>query len=177
MSETLAQKLHRWTHRTCHVCVPVGFLLALLAMGVFVYALVFFDTVREDRSMTVDYARQIGCPIPLPDSAHNVRFVSYNRWNKYEAYIRFEADPEVCRDHVKTVVEDNVQQHSFASKDTKLVPISAQPEVVPGSRLGHLRWFKINEIVDGFMRKSATSYDPDIWIDDDRGIFYCRITD
>jgi hypothetical protein len=55
--------------------------------------------------------------------------------------------------------------------------MSYPPDIEVGSRLGHLKWFKIHDIVDGFIRKGATSYDPDIWIDDDRGIFYCRITD
>lgn len=175
MTETLPQKLHRWTHLTCRVCVHCGILISLAVMGLIIYGLIFFDTVRQDKSMTADYARQIGCPIPLPDGAHNVHFAAYHRWLQYEAYVRFEADPQTCKDHVKTVVEANAQQYHFASQNINLIPISYPPPIEFGSRLGNLKWFNIHTIVDGFMRKGAISYDPDIWIDDDRGIFYCRI--
>ena len=142
-----------------------------------VYSLIFSETHHEDVPLTVTRARELGCPIPLPDSARNVQFAYYHHWIEFEMDVRFEASPEICKEHVKTVIEANAKNYKWLPHPTDLIPVTSMPPINNHDGLGVIPWFDIDNITHGVGRSGQGSYDPDIWIDDDRGIFYYRITD
>jgi len=163
-------------------CFGCGF-LALLPILFIAFA--FTPSWKtQNAPVSVEEARKLGCPILLPDSARNVQFAWYDQWVISQTYVRFEADPAVCHAHAKTLVEDNVKRVADipVSNQTDLTSLTSAPQnslLQPGrlNPLGSLPWFNIQDIKHGSFRHGIVSYDPDIWIDDDKGIFYYRNTD
>jgi len=163
---------HRWLHNTCHVVVPLGILIALGILGFIVFDLTFSETIRQDIPMTVERARQVGCPIPLPEEATRVRFAAYHHWGRNETYLRFNADAAVCKEWVKTVLNAN---ESNGTPDQALWQnITSPPEIKSWGELGPLSWFNISRIMVGSF-STGGPHGPEIWIDADRGIFYYRL--
>jgi len=154
--------------------MSVGILAGIGILGLLSYNLVFFESVRQDTALTVERARQIGCPLPLPDSATTVHFAIYHNWGENDIYLKFKDDTSVCQQWVKTVVDANAQQNKYATTQTNLQRLTSPPEIKSWGGTGPLPWFNISRIVEGSCRPGGPN-DPEIWIDNDRGIFYCRI--
>lgn len=118
-----------------------------------------------------------GCPIPLPDSARNVRYACYSLWQGYEVYVRFEAPPGDCLAHVNPVFATWQGQHGFANGPSQLPrPLISAPERVRSSSL-NVTWFDVQDIRNGVAAGEGGPMSPRIWGDVDRGVFYFAVTD
>jgi hypothetical protein len=176
MSETLAQKIHKWAHLICSIGFNGGILVALVILAFISYSLAFNDTVRQDGPLTVERARQIGCPISLPDSAQKVRFAYVHDWFTREAYVRFDASADDCRDQAKIVFQDHEANKTLLLPHTEFEPVTNPPKIDVSGEIGPLRLLNVERIVDGVVKTDRTGR-MTIWIDDDKGVFYCKITD
>jgi len=160
----------RALHNICHVVVPAGILVALGILGFVVCDLMFSETIRQDAPLTVERARQIGCPIPLPEDATRVRFAVYHHWGKSETYLRFNADTAICKEWVATILDAN----KGSPEQVRLQNITTPPVIKSWGELGPLTWFNISRIMVGSFSTGGPR-GPEIWIDNDRGIFYYRL--
>jgi len=146
--------------------------------AVFVYAMSPHVDEHFKTPLTVEQARQFDCPIPLPDSAHNIRFAhAYGGVGAFEILVRFEAPVDVCRSHVQTVVDAWNRQDNMPSSPVKLSPITLPLRIDgPDILLRSTAWFDKEKIIHG-ETDSDGNRNPAFWIDTDRSVFYCRITD
>ncbi len=129
------------------------------------------------KPMSVEEARSQNCPIPLPVSAHSISFAEASGgMQAFEVYVRFEAPADVCRAHAQTVADTWARQDNLPPYVVALSPITSPPELENQSMIGNAAWFDKEKIVHG-ETGGGGSHQPEFWIDDDRGIFYCRITD
>jgi hypothetical protein len=110
----------------------------------------------------VQQARKFGCPIPLPDSAKNIQFGTAGAFKSYEYLVRFEASPEECRAFIK-------EQAVYLNANGDMTPIREAPQPEE-AMFGKTPWFDIQNIKRGEMMTKGN----EIWIDDDRGVFYYR---
>ncbi len=108
--------------------------------------------------------------ILLPDEARNIQFAGYREWIAAEDLIRFEAPTDVCLKHAAMI-----------STDMQLVPIITQDLALSttqpfGSNFKDSSWFdlaKATNVVHG----GGGSHKAEIWIDQDRVVFYYHYTD
>jgi hypothetical protein len=115
-------------------------------------------------ALSVEEARQLKCPIPLPDNAKNVRFGIAGAFGSYEYLVKFEAPVDVCRAHVLTVFSaTSGPKPTLTALTEHPMPLSA-----PRTMFGKAPWFDIENISHG----ESAYWGDSIWIDDDRGIFY-----
>jgi hypothetical protein len=153
----------------------IGAALAVLLCGAF--SAVFFYMMRDVKNehfqppLTVEEARHLNCPIVLPDSAQNVQFeIVSGGIQAVEILVRFEAPVDVCKSHVQTVF------NAMAGHTGRplLVPLDHTPLPEDHDMVGRAPWFDVEKIRFGC---EAQSNNTQFWIDMDRGIFYCKITD
>ena len=146
---------------TLGVAIVFGLLTAI-----FFYEMRTVITYHSDPPLTVTEARQLHCPIPLPDSAKNIQFAyACGGLQAFEILVRFEALPPVCRAHFQALTN---------SSPANLRPINSVSSraVTDMFNAGKTSWFDIQNIVHG-ETKDNTPYDnKHFWIDDDRGVFY-----
>jgi hypothetical protein len=176
MSAAPVEKPRTWVHHTCHISLSTGILAGLLVLAAISYYLVFADAVRQEEPMTAERARQIGCPITIPDTADRVRFAYIHGWFEHVTYVRYNADSTECRAQIKTVLEEHAASHHMELQQTKLEPITTPQKINEWGSLGPLHWFNIEKIVDGVTKTDSTGKIT-VWVDDDHGVFYCKITD
>ena len=134
------------------------------------------DKVVDNYSkpLTVEQARQENCPIPLPDSARHVQFVyASGGLQALEILVRFEAPVDVCRGHIAIVFGANQP----AVLPLQLTPIKSTPAPEDHDMVGRATWFDVERIKNGTSTGPAGDWEPQIWIDEDRGIFYYKLTD
>jgi hypothetical protein len=68
----------------------------------------------------------------------------------------------------------------FSSADSHPLPLSRldkTPATEDHDMVGRAQWFDVEHIQNGFTAGTGADWDPQFWIDEDRGIFYCKITD
>ena len=147
--------------------------------------------------LTVEEARREHCPIPLPDSAHNIQFaIGYGGMQDYIILVRFEAPVDVCRSHVQTIVDAHAMLDKFATQDVSLKRITDTPLPIKNNLLGRATWFDVEKIRNGWTTANGFGHSvwlkeeskptlnelimrirsryPQVWIDEDRNIFYCE---
>jgi hypothetical protein len=128
--------------------------------------------------MSLQEARLRQCPIPLPDSARNIRFAEASGgMQAFEILVRFKAPVAVCRAHAQAVIDAWNRQDKMPSYSIALNPITTQPD--PEGRdmvRNDATWFDKEKIIRGETYDGG-SHQPEFWIDEDRGVFYCKITD
>lgn len=149
---------------------------ALLILGFILLAIwiVCFPRAGESAgTLELEEARKT-CPIPLPDAATNIRYATYRFFASHETLVRFEAPPDVCRQHVHTVVAD--WKSNLLDPPTKeprpLTKLTGSPPSLKSTRL-EAPWFDIQNIKNGFHSGGITGI-PEFWIDTDRNLFFYR---
>jgi len=165
-------------------------LIFAVLMALFFYMMSDKVTDHYSIPLTVEQARQQDCPIPLPDSAHNVQWVfAAGGLQALEILVRFEAPVDVCRAHVQTVF-DAWTKHWFERgaqgqrmnpwPPSPLMPLSSltsKPAPEDHDMAGRATWFDVDHITKGSTAGVVGGSGPQIWIDEDRGIFYYKLTD
>jgi len=175
MTEPHCPPVIKWCRHICGVCLSIGILVALAILGLVSYSLVFSETVVQDQPLTVERARQIGCPIPLPETATNVRFAIYRHWGEHDVYVKFKDDSTVCRNWADTAVSAYATENHEKAPKVELQRVTTAPATPSWGGVGPLRWFNIERIVDG-ATWSGGHDEPTIWVDDDHDLFFYRVT-
>jgi len=112
--------------------------------------------------------------MPLPLSAHNVQYASSALWQNGESYVRFEAPVADCYALAKTIFTDHAKENS------RYVIPKFQPVSHPEREKSHdlrIDWFDIDQISKGVVAGTGWGWEPKVWIDEERGIFYCEVHD
>ena len=108
--------------------------------------------------------------IPLPDEAKNIQFAGYREWIAAEDLMRFMAPVEVCLKHAAVI-----------SPGKQLTPLSAQELAIStrqtfGRNFKDSSWFDLSKATN-VVHVGGGSHKAEIWIDQDRGVFYYLYTD
>jgi hypothetical protein len=151
------------------------FLISASLAALFIYEMRTVETDVFDSPMSVDQARKHNCPIPLPEEARNVQFASASGGMiSSETLVRFEAPVAVCRHHIQTILDAIYKENHLTPPPAQLQPILYQPALEDHDMLGRATWFDVENIRHGSFYDGPKTQ---LWIDEDHGIFYCKITD
>jgi len=164
--------------------------LATFITAMFFYMMGPKVTDHYSTPLTIDQARQQDCPIPLPDSAQHVQWVfAAGGLQALEILVRFEAPVDVCRAHVQTVFDAWSKHWQERGAQGQPMNVGAPPLLPPLTTLraipapedndmvGHATWFDVEQIKNGSTAGNNGESTPQVWIDEDRGIFYYKLTD
>lgn len=118
------------------------------------------------------------CPIPLPPSAHNLYVSQQGAWLAYHGEVRFHATVEDCVATAQRVHDE----YAARQRRSSAPPIEIDSErgiVPPRDGTGHRRkwWLNTDFIRKGLYYPGGGAWNPQIWVDTERGIFYFRVTD
>ncbi len=150
-------------------------LVPLAAVALIVWALFFPHESSTSGPVSLDQAD--GCPIPLPGSAREIQFFKRYQFNFFEEYVRFEAPPEDCLEHVDVVLHD--WRKTFDDPIYSANPLSTIEEIPVRKRFSRpdVDWYDTHNIREGMRAGGGGSGVPMIWVDTRRGVFYYRLTD
>ena len=155
----------------------LGLMAALTALFLSLFGRVGTSVLKTDRPRTVQEAYKL-CPIPLPDGAFNVQCADWGAWLAVVRIVKFQAPVEVCKVHAIRLVEEHNRSNpgrvplsiTLQALRTPRAPVSLPPEM-------EVDWFDVNNILSGFIAGESGSHTPQVWIDDQRGVFYYLLTD
>ena len=118
------------------------------------------------------------CPIPLPREAQNIYYAYYSDVTAHQCFVRFEAPYEIGVAHVDIVFRDHAKKMNWSFTSPGSVAIK-EPPTLPLDPLPGLRtdWFDIEKIRRGRTFGELKSWQPQIWIDADRNLFFYCLTD
>lgn len=108
--------------------------------------------------------------IRVPPEAKNIRAASYRQWIEYAQYLRFEAPVDVCLRFASTIVPGATTQPA----DEYDLARNAHP--IRAGAFDDLSWFDL-EKAQNVVTAGGGSSQPQIWVDQTRGVFYFRKTD
>jgi hypothetical protein len=114
------------------------------------------------------------CPIPLPDSANNVQYAVWSFGQVTQSWIRFEAPVEESLQHAQAMLKayDNREEVTVTTtpiaEDTGVLCVLDPTEV-------DLSWFDDCQSVSGSVFRVWGDRAPVIWVDTNRGTFYCEV--
>ena len=160
-----------WVILTLSARIAALLFLALVAM-------VFFWFLRgETRESAGPLTREKALHktgLPLPSSAKNIQYVSYACFQDFESYVRFEAPPADCYTTAQVIFDQHMKANpKFVVPEFR--PVS-HPSPMRSARL-KTAWFDTENIAKGSAAGERSSWQPQIWIDDERGIFYYKVVD
>lgn len=128
---------------------------------------------RTTKALSLEDARE-KCPIALPDGAANIRFFERGQWIAYTSLVKFEAPVEICKQHARNLLESHNMENSDRNPiSTQLQKLSSRPT----KKTFYTEWFDVHNIEKGLCGGKIGSHCPQIWIDEERGIFYYCYTD
>ena len=157
--------------------VTIGVLL--LAVGGFVCLAVWWighAEIDQSNGLTSRDAALSHCAIPLPASAHNVQYASYAAgMQEGHLYVRFEAPVADCYKTAKTIFAEHAKQNPSHYVIPKFQPTN----LLDRERSSDLRidWFDNDKISTGVVAGTGWSWEPKIWIDEERGVLYYEVND
>lgn len=114
-------------------------------------------------------------PVPIPPEASDIQFAEYREWQAYEMYVRFRAPTDVCGAYAKALI-DNQNAKPQTKRISEFRTMTTAPAKVSSTELS-IDWFTPDTIKTGSEAGDDGSWNPRIWIDSERGIFYYRLTD
>jgi hypothetical protein len=154
----------------------VRWLVRIVVLAVVVYGVwqLFGLHVNEPPRPATPAQAQKYTGVPLPAEAHNIGVAGYRQWIQFEQYVRFEAPVDVCLKYAAKVVPGATLQ-----------PID-EYEIKRGG--GPIRegvftdfgWFDLakgKNVVGAAGGPGTPGQMGDVWVDQDRGVFYFRKTD
>ncbi|MDI1311841.1 hypothetical protein [Prosthecobacter sp.] len=135
---------------------------------------------RNDVPMSRDEALKQGIRFPLPSTAHNIQIAQYSFGFAYELLVRFEAPVSVCEQHVAEVLkwdEKNRHDKGMPKQDELSTEKVDHVGYIENSTLKPTPWFALGTLKRGLHVGKPGCSVPEIWIDQEKGIFYFRETD
>ena len=131
--------------------------------------------IEESSGPTLREKAQPHCLIQLPPSARDVQYATLaGGLQDGQFFIRFEAPVADC--HAAAMAVFAVWMKTEGIQDYPRFEQVNHPPPYRSSRL-HTEWFDVENISNGSVAGSGSSWMPRIWIDEDRGIFYYTVTD
>ncbi len=157
--------------------MKLAVLAAALATCVFSSTKVWEAWCRSVRQTTspvsLTEARKF-CRIPLPDSARNIQVAVFSDWENYQCFVRFEDSSPECARAIEPVFRSHAKDMKWKYAAPKIKVITEAPvlDVTPQGSL-RVDWFDIANIKHGI----TAGWQPQVWVDNDRGAFYFCLTD
>lgn len=152
---------------------------SLFALFAYLMSPTRIDHAQEP--LTVEQARHLKCPIPLPDSARHVQFAQFDSFRTWEILVRFEASVEICQRHAQAVMDEQTRLTNQPHYPLQLFPLEKTPLPEIRDALGPQPWFDCERVTHGITtfvpHGLQTGGSLQFWIDEERGVFYCKITD
>jgi hypothetical protein len=116
---------------------------------------------------------------PFPKSARKIQFAYYHKFLAYVVFLRFEAPSADCIAAVPAIIDSGafVDIEKLPTETQKLRPASSNLDKLQNAGPLVTPWFNPDEIRIGLETGHAKSYQPKVWIDTERGIFYYQLHD
>ncbi|HSY17252.1 MAG TPA: hypothetical protein VK815_02920 [Candidatus Acidoferrales bacterium] len=148
-------------------------LAALAVFGIFVWAT--GANIDQSKGPTSREDALVHCSIPLPASARNIQYASYAAGlQEGHFYVRFEAPVADCYSNAKAIFIERAK-HAPSYVIPEFQPVS-HPERAKSSDL-RIDWFDNDRISKGMVAGAGQGWEPKIWIDEERGVFYYEDND
>jgi hypothetical protein len=154
----------------------LAFTVVLVAAGASFWKNSKPDIFETRAPVTIQGAQK--CPIPLPPNARNVYFAYYSDAPVYQSFVRFELPYEEGIAQVEKVFRAHAaaMRWPFRMPVRKAISETPQLDFKPVKAL-HVSWFDIGRIRNGVTFGELNSWQPQVWIDKDRNLFYFCVTD
>lgn len=159
-------------------------LTALVSMGLWMSALTIRKWIGtpEIRRAHVLLSSEIGavdenwsaCPIPLPASASNVEYAVWSFGEVTQSWIRFDAPVKDCLTHAESLVQPFRNRDGFTVTATPIPEDTGVLCVLDPAEVD-LSWFEDCRSADGPVFRVTGGRAPVIWVDTNRGTFYCEV--
>jgi hypothetical protein len=132
---------------------------------------------QTTRPLALKEARQ-KCPIALPEGAMNIQFAYYSDATVHQSLVRFEVAFEIGVFHVDEVFREHARRMGWSFKSPAGRAITEAPSLslTPMPQL-HVGWFDVEKIHHGKTYGELNSWQPQVWIDEDRNVFFFCLTD
>lgn len=161
-SSTRPQASRRWL-------ITLGLPLATVAL--FAWVLFGFHIDEPSGFVTATQAAAY-TGLPLPPEAKNIRMAGYRQWIEEAQYVRFEAPVDVCLAYAAKVV---ASPDPLPAADDHLRVSAAKPLRPKAFR--DFSWFDLDKATNVVSGGGNTGLFTTVWVDRDRGVFYCRRSD
>jgi hypothetical protein len=156
------------------VAVPAVIFVGITIAGLirFRRAAALMDDLRVYEPAPFATAADIpnGVGVPLPPEARNIRVAGWSQWIAHESYLRFEAPVPVCLQHAAKVLPDETLLPVPANVLANIRPV--QPGIFKD-----FSWFDLTTAQNVVGAGGGGSQQPQIWVDQKRGVFYYRLMD
>ncbi len=123
----------------------------------------------------------VECPIDLPPSAHNLYANSFGYWLSYHAAVRFDGSVEDCLAAADRAYRQYCDQFHRPYKSPIPIDMKTEPSTVIHKKHieGGVEWWLMDaqHIEKGFYWEGGSSWEPEFWVDTERGVFYMLIND
>lgn len=118
------------------------------------------------------------CPISLPREAKNIQYAYYSDATVHQSFVRFEVPYEIGLSHVDEVFREHARRMKWTFKSPAEVALTEAPSlsVTPMPQL-HVGWFDVEKVHRGKTYGELNSWQPQVWIDVDRNVFFFCLTD
>lgn len=113
---------------------------------------------------------QVILPATLPVEARNIGAAEYRQWIEFAQYARFEAPLPVCLGYAKLVVP------GAALQPVGEFQLERDARPLRSEVFRDFSWFDL-QTASNMIGSGGGSNQPEVWIDQDRGVFYYRKTD
>lgn len=103
--------------------------------------------------------------ISIPSEATNIRIAGYRQWIEFNQFVRFEAPPAICLKTAEKILHDEKLYPSAPAEYTDF------HGPLRDDVFKYFSWFdlrKAKNVVTGTIHGPETQ----VWVDQDRGIFY-----
>ena len=132
---------------------------------------------QTTRPLALEEARP-KCPISLPREAKNIQYAYFSDATVHQSFVRFEVPYEIGLSHVDEVFREHARRMNWAFKRPAALAITEPPRLsltpFPELRIG---WFDIEKVRHGKTYGELNSWQPQVWIDTDRNLFFFCLTD
>ena len=135
---------------------------------------------RNDVPMSRDEALKKGIRFPFPSTAQNIQIAQYSFGFAYELLVRFEAPVSVCEQHVAEVLkwhEKNWHGKGMPKQEVLSTEKVDHVDYIENFTLKPTPWFAPGTLKRGLHVGKPGCSVPEMWIDQEKGIFYFRETD
>lgn len=137
-------------------------------VGWFAWSLFGFHVTESRGPISASKAESI-TGLKVPPAAKNIRAAGYSQWIEYAQYLRFEAPADVCLRYASMVVPGATQPaDEYELKD--------DARLVRADAFDDFSWFDLDK-GQNVITKGGGPGQPQVWVDQTRGVFYYRKTD
>ena len=131
------------------------------------------DVILSTGTRTALTARET-CPIPLPATASNVQYAVWSFGTVTQSWTRFDAPMTDCLAHAESMVQPFRNRDGYAVTATPIAEDTGVLCVLDPTAVD-LSWFQACQSATGLVFRVSGGRAPVIWVDTNRGSFYCEV--